>query len=102
MAPVGAMAEGMCDSQHMFDEFSAPILSCSEDLADSQPSQSDGPPSSMVSVNPLQNNLVVAPPNVDSMHKTFGISYTTAHDIETKLAKMLNDIQAPKTIYASI
>jgi hypothetical protein len=30
------------------------------------------------------------------------MSYTSAHVIETKLAKMLNDIQAPKQMYSSI
>jgi hypothetical protein len=44
----------------------------------------------------------MAPPNVDSLTSKFGMSYTTAHVIETKLAKMLNDIQAPKTMYAAI
>jgi hypothetical protein len=44
----------------------------------------------------------LAPSNVDSMTSKFGISYTTAHVIETKLAKMLNDIQAPKSMYAAI
>ena len=41
-------------------------------------------------------------PNIDIMGTKFGMSYTTAHVIETKLAKMLNDIQAPKTMYCSI
>jgi hypothetical protein len=44
----------------------------------------------------------LVPPNVDSMTSKFGMSYTTAHVIETKLAKMLNDIQAPKSMYAAI
>ena len=57
-------------------------------------------PPPVVLLNPHDDPVV--PPNVDSMQKTFGISYTTAHAIETKLAKMLNDIQAPKTMYASI
>ena len=44
----------------------------------------------------------VPAPDIDALNSQFGMSYTTAHIIETKLAKMLNDIQAPKTMYASI
>ena len=44
-----------------------------------------------------------AEPSIDAVNNKFGLSYATAHAvIETKLAKMLNDIQAPKTMYASI
>ena len=52
---------------------------------------------------PLTVNVDTVPaPDVDALNSHFGMSYTTAHVIETKLAKMLNDIQAPKTMYASI
>jgi hypothetical protein len=43
----------------------------------------------------------MAPPNVDSITTKFGMSYPTAHVIETKLAKMLNDIQAPNSSMGS-
>ena len=41
-------------------------------------------------------------PDVDSVQHTLGIAFTNAHAIETQLAKMLNDIQAPKSMYTSI
>ena len=56
----------------------------------------DGGPPSVVHVGNT------AEPNIDAVNTKFGLSYTTAHVIETQLAKMLNDIQAPKTMYASI
>ena len=84
---------------NLFDDFSVPVWSGSEHSSISSSSSSDGGRNDVV-VNPNSNPMV--PPNVDSMNKTFGISYTTAHAIETKLAKMLNDIQAPKTMYSSI
>jgi hypothetical protein len=56
----------------------------------------DGGPPSVVHVGNT------AEPNIDTVNTKFGLSYTTAHVIETKLATMLNDIQAPKTMYASI
>lgn len=88
------------DNEPIFeDEFSVPPWSGSEDLSSSQSLQSNGPPP-LVLINPHDNPEML--PTVDSMQTTFGISYTTAHSIETKLAKMLNDIQAPKTMYASI
>ncbi len=88
------------DNEPIFeDEFSVPPWSGSEDLSSSQSLQSDGPPP-LVLINPHDNPEMLS--TVDSMQTTFGISYTTAHSIETKLAKMLNDIQAPKTMYASI
>ena len=87
------------DSEPQFDDFSVPAWSESEDFSGSQSSQSEPLPP-VVFINPHDNAVV--PPDVDTMQKTFGISYTTAHAIETKLAKMLNDIQAPKTTYPSI
>ncbi len=41
-------------------------------------------------------------PHVDWWAKGFGLSYTDAQLIETKLLKMLNDIQAPKYMYSSM
>jgi hypothetical protein len=97
MEPVETMDD---NSEPMFDDkFSVPTWSGSEDLSSSQSSQPDGPPD-VVIIDPHENPVVLL--NVDSMQKTFGISYTTIHAIATKLAKMLNDIQAPKTMYASI
>ena len=50
----------------------------------------------------MVNVDTVPAPDVDALNSQFGMSYTTAHVIEIKLAKMLNDIQAPRTMYASI
>jgi hypothetical protein len=41
-------------------------------------------------------------PDVDALNSKFGMSYTIAHVIETRLAKMLSNIQAPKQMYFSI
>lgn len=41
-------------------------------------------------------------PNIDAFKTKFGMVYTTAYVIKPKLAKILNDIQAPKTMYLSI
>ena len=96
MDPLDALED---DSEPEFDEFSFPAWSGSDGGSGSQSSLSETPPP-VVFINPNDNPVV--PPDVDRMQKTFGISYTTAHAIETQLAKMLNDIQAPKTMYASI
>ena len=77
------------------DDASVPCWSGSDD-ASTTVIHSDGGPPSVVEVD------TNAAPNVDAVKTKFGISYTTAHVIETKLAKMLNDLQAPKTMYASI
>ena len=66
---------------NLFDDFLAPVWSGSEHSSTSSSSSSDGPPNDVL-VNPNSNPMV--PPNVDSMNKTFGISYTTTHAIETK------------------
>jgi hypothetical protein len=55
-----------------------------------------GGPPAIVNVNHI------SAPDVDALQAKFGMSYTSAHVIETKLAKMLNDIQAPKQMYSSI
>jgi hypothetical protein len=44
----------------------------------------------------------ITKPDVDAPKSKFGMSYTSAHVIETKLAKMLNDIKVPKQMYSSI
>jgi hypothetical protein len=43
-----------------------------------------------------------ADPLVNCTLKGFGLSFTDAQPVETKLLKMLNDIQAPKYMYSSI
>ena len=40
--------------------------------------------------------------NVDVLSTNFGMLYTNAHVIESKLAKMLNGILAPQSMYAYI
>jgi hypothetical protein len=49
---------------------------------------------------------VMTPGNVDPLVnctlKVFGLLFTNAQHVETKLLKMLNDIQAPKYMYLSI
>jgi hypothetical protein len=44
----------------------------------------------------------ITKPDVDVLKSKFGMSYTSAHVIKPKLAKMLNAIQAPKQMYSSI
>jgi hypothetical protein len=74
---------------------SMPCWSASRDGSGDVGRWDAGPPS-MAHVDNL------ADPNVEALNTKFGLSYSTSHAIETKLVKMLNDIQAPKTMYASI
>ena len=82
MEPVDDIDE---DSEHQFDDFPDPVWSGSENGSSSK-TRPDRPPP-VVYINTPETPLVA--PNVDAMQQTFGISYTTAHAIETKLAKML-------------
>jgi hypothetical protein len=53
--------------------------------------------------NVLRNKYVNECPLTDGRTTTgFGLAYTDAQYIETKLANILNDIQAPKFLYSSV
>ena len=71
------------DSEHQFDDFPDPVLPDSENGSSSETPHDRPPPVGYINT---PENPVVAP-NVDAMQQTFGISYTTAHAIETKLCK---------------
>jgi hypothetical protein len=43
----------------------------------------------------------ITQPDVDALKSKFGMSYTSTYVIKTKLAKMLNHIQAPKQMHSS-
>ena len=94
--PLSENSEGSdADDFGKLDDNSTPCWSTTGDGSDAAAGLVVGPPSVVHLGNTAQ-------PNIDAVNNKFGLSYTTAHVIETKLAKMLNDIQAPKTMYASI
>jgi hypothetical protein len=83
------------DSSHQDEAVDEPCWSVDDGESDSLDNNVAGLPG----VVHVDNSTA---PNGDSLKRKFGMSYTAAHVTETKLAKMLNDIQAPKSMYSSI